>query len=168
MKDLDLKNTDAPRGSGRAHDYAVKVTWTGNTGAGTETYRSYRRDHIISAPGKEISGSSDKAFRGDANRWNPEELLLAALSACHKLQYLHACAEAGIIVDAYTDEPTARMLEDGRGGGSFTSATLKPHVTLRNPAQRTEALALHAIAHTRCFIAASVRFPIQIDATFTA
>ena len=84
----------------REHQYAVTVRWTGNTGTGTATYRSYERAHEISAEGKPaIAASSDPVFRGDKARWNPEELLLAALSGCHQLAYLHLCAVAGIVVE---------------------------------------------------------------------
>ena len=70
------------------------------------------------------------AFRGDRSRWNPEELLLASLSACHKLWYLHLAAEAGIIVTAYADRAEA-VLEVGRdGAGRFKSVVLRSTVTV--------------------------------------
>ena len=148
---------------GREHLYRVAVAWTGNRGEGTAHYRAYGRDHRIEAPGKPaVEGSSDPAFRGDPARWNPEELLLAALSACHKLQYLHLCAEAGVVVTAYRDEAEARMVEEGTGG-HFTGATLRPQVTIRAGCDRDAALALHEEAHARCFIASSVNFPVACE-----
>ena len=79
------------------HRYDVTVTWTGNDGEGTKSYRSYRRDHDVDAPGRPtVPGSSDPAFRGDPSRWNPEQLLVAALSQCHMLSYLHQCAANGV------------------------------------------------------------------------
>src|ERR1700675_4098779 len=102
----------------RQHAYAVTVTWTGNTGSGTTGYRSYERRHDISAAGKTtIAGSSDPSFRGDPARWNPEDLLVASLSACHMLWYLHLCSDAKIIVTAYADQPEGLMeeLPDGSG-----------------------------------------------------
>jgi organic hydroperoxide reductase OsmC/OhrA len=76
----------------KRHTYSIRVDWTGNQGTGTSAYRAYSRAHEISAQGKTaISGSSDPVFRGDAVRWNPAELLIAALSACHQLWYLHLC-----------------------------------------------------------------------------
>jgi organic hydroperoxide reductase OsmC/OhrA len=70
------------KGQGVKHDtYRVKVDWTGNDSEGTKTYKGYRRDHIIASDGKpQIQGSSDPNFRGDATRYNPEELLVASLS----------------------------------------------------------------------------------------
>ena len=76
----------------KRHTYQTQVDWTGNTGEGTKTYQGYGRDHTITSDGKaRIQGSSDPAFRGDATRYNPEELLVASLSACHMLWYLHLC-----------------------------------------------------------------------------
>lgn len=147
------------------HHYTVKVTWTGNRGAGTSGYREYDRDHVISVEGKpDIAGSSDPAFRGDPKRWNPEELLLASISACHKLWYLHFCAVSGVVVSDYVDEPEATMVLKKDGAGNFTEAVLKPVVTLAKGDPQT-AQELHAEAHDKCFIAASVNFPIRVEPT---
>ena len=83
----------------KQHTYNVTVEWTGNEGQGTSEYRAYSRNHLISADGKpSVDGSSDPSFRGDAARWNPEELLVASVSACHKLWYLHLCSDNGVVV----------------------------------------------------------------------
>ena len=88
----------------KLHHYRTRIEWTGNRGEGTTGYTAYDRAYTVSAYGKpDIEGSADPAFRGDASRWNPEEFLLAGLSACHKLWYLHLCSAAGITVTAYTD-----------------------------------------------------------------
>jgi organic hydroperoxide reductase OsmC/OhrA len=72
----------------RTHIYRPVVEWTGNVGSGTSDYRAYERAHVIRSPGKaDILGSSDPAFCGDAARWNPEDLFVAAVSACHQLWY---------------------------------------------------------------------------------
>ena len=146
----------------RQHRYALRLTWTGNTGTGTSSYRAYRRDHEISCPGKPlIAGSSDPHFRGDQTRWNPEELLVASLSACHQLWYLHLCATAGISVLAYEDAPEGFMDELADGAGQFTRVVLRPRVRLRAGSDRDLALALHEKAHALCFIARSVNFPVE-------
>jgi organic hydroperoxide reductase OsmC/OhrA len=148
--------------TGRAHIYRIEVEWTGNRGAGTADYRAYDRDHVIRAAGKPpIAGSSDPAFRGDAARWNPEELLVAALSACHKLWYLHLCATAGIVVHSYDDEAEGRMVEDETGGGRFVEITLRPRIAVRPGDDLDRAASLHHEAHARCFIANSVNFPVH-------
>ena len=145
----------------KLHRYAVDVTWIGNRGTGTSGYRDYDRDYEIAAAGKpSIPGSSDPAFRGDRTRWNPEEMLVASVSTCHQLWYLHLAAAAGVRVVAYEDRPTGEMTEDPDGGGRFTGVTLHPIVTLAAGADAAKAEALHHDAHGMCFIANSVNFPI--------
>ena len=145
------------------HHYQVQTTWTGNTGQGTASYRAYKRDHEISGAGKmaPIPGSSDAAFRGDPTRYNPEELLVSALSTCHMLWMLHLCADAGITVTAYSDEACGVMAEDSDGSGHFTEVTLHPVMRITDAARIKEAEALHAKAHELCFIANSVNFPVR-------
>lgn len=145
----------------RLHRYCVAVEWTGNAGPGTISYAGYSRDHIIAAGTKPpIPGSSDPAFRGDPARWNPEDLLVAAISACHKLWYLHLCSAAGIAVLSYRDEAEGVMQEDPGGAGRFVSAVLRPVVTIRAGDDANKAASLHHDAHASCFLANSVNFPI--------
>lgn len=148
------------------HHYEVSVEWTGNLGDGTAHYTGYRRDHLIAAPQKStIEGSADPAFRGDASRWNPEELLVASVSACHKLWYLHLCAGRGISVLSYRDDAIGDMLEDPDMGGRFTQITLRPVVTIRRGDDMDAARKIHRLAHEKCFIANSLNFPVTCDAT---
>ncbi|HEX7050223.1 MAG TPA: OsmC family protein [Longimicrobiales bacterium] len=147
------------------HGYTVQLVWTGNRGEGTSHYRSYDRSHEISVAGKPpIPGSSDPAFRGDRSRYNPEELLVAALSACHMLAYLHLCADAGIVVTGYSDEAAGTMVETPDGGGRFTDVLLRPSVTVAADSDLDLALRLHDRAHELCFIASSVNFPVRCEA----
>ncbi|MFI6595870.1 OsmC family protein [Nonomuraea sp. NPDC050536] len=146
----------------REHRYRATVTWTGNLGEGTSGYRAYSRDHEVSGEGKPVlPGTSDPAFRGDPGRWNPEELLVASLAQCHMLWYLHLCSTKGIVVDGYVDDPEGTMVEGGDGGGRFSTVTLRPVVTIADPAQLETAMALHEQAHELCFIANSVNFPVK-------
>ncbi len=146
----------------RTHAYAVDLEWTGNRGEGTRTYTGYARDHVIRIAGKpDLLGSADTAFRGDGARHNPEDLLLASLSACHMLWYLHLCAEAGVIVTAYGDRAEGTMVLEPDGGGQFTDVTLRPRVTLGPGSDRALALRLHGDAHAKCFIARSMAFPVS-------
>jgi organic hydroperoxide reductase OsmC/OhrA len=148
----------------RQHTYTVTVTWTGNTGKGTAGYRDYQRSHEIASHGKPtIYGSSDPAFRGDARFWNPEELLVASLSACHKLWYLHLCADGGVVVEGYLDEAIGVMEESADGSGQFVHVTLRPQVTVAPGSDQAKALALHHAAHEKCYIARSVNFPVLCE-----
>ena len=147
----------------REHDYFATVRWTGDRGEGTASYRGYSRDHVIESEGKPaIAGSSDPHFRGDVARWNPEELLVASLSACHQLWYLHLCAEAGVVVTAYEDRAEGVMVEQADGGGAFARVVLHPRVTIR-AGDAQLAHALHKRAHALCFIARSVNFPVECE-----
>lgn len=146
----------------REHHYRVNVQWTGNTGSGTSSYRSYRRDYVIRAGAKPpIDGSSDPAFLGDPARWNPEDLLVASASACHKLWYLHLCAEAGIVVLSYEDEAHGTMREGERG--AFTGIVLHPRVVIRAGDDVALAQRLHHDAHDKCYIANSFNFPVECE-----
>jgi organic hydroperoxide reductase OsmC/OhrA len=141
--------------------YSVELEWTGNRGSGTSGYRDYVRDHILSASGKhDIAGSSDRTFHGDADRWNPEELLLSALSQCHLLSYLHVASSRGVVVTAYTDKPIGTMTQTPDGGGHFTEVTLRPVVTVQSAGMVDAARDAHHEASLKCFIAASVNFPV--------
>lgn len=147
----------------KQHIYDVGVNWTGNDGEGTKTYKSYRREHTILVTGKPaIHGSSDPAFRGDRSCHNPEELLVASLSACHMLWYLHLCAVNHVTVVEYRDAASGVMEEHEDGSGEFVRVTLRPSVKVRVGDDRSRALALHGEAHRLCFIARSVRFPVDI------
>jgi organic hydroperoxide reductase OsmC/OhrA len=143
------------------HHLTVAVEWLGNRGTGTSDYKSYGRELVVSATGKpSIVGSSDRAFRGDAERWNPEELLVASLSQCHMLSYLHLAATHGIVVTEYTDSATGTFEQTGDGEGHFTLVTLRPLVTISSGDPAT-AIALHHDANDKCFIASSVNFPVR-------
>jgi organic hydroperoxide reductase OsmC/OhrA len=146
----------------REHRYDVTVDWVGNRGAGTESYRGYGREHVISAADKPpIPGSSDPAFRGNPDRWNPEELLVAAVSACHKLWYLHLASEAGISVLAYRDEAVGVMVEDATAGDRITEVVLRPHVLIRTSDDSDLAERLHHDVPARCAIANSVKCAVR-------
>lgn len=143
------------------HHYATEVTWTGNTGEGTATYRSYRRTVEATAAGKDpIAGSADPHFRGDADRWNPEELLVASLAQCHLLSFLHVAARAGVVVTGYTDAATGTMATEGIGG-RMTEVVLHPVVTVATEEMAGRCPELHEQAHAACFIASSVSFPVR-------
>ncbi len=149
----------------KTHRYEVRVDWTGNVGEGTKSYKGYRRDHTISAGSKlAIPGSSDPSFRGDASRYNPEELLVASLSACHMLWYLHLCSVNHVTVAGYRDAADGVMQENDDGSGEFVGVVLKPRVEISAGDDKSKALALHEEAHRLCYIARSVKFPVAVEA----
>lgn len=146
----------------KQHNYTTTVKWTGNKGTGTSNYREFERSHIVSVDSKpDISCSSDPAFRGDKTKYNPEELLVASLSSCHMLWYLHLCSEAGVIVIDYIDNAIGTMIETSNGGGRFTEVVLNPIVTVNESSMIEKANELHKKANALCFIANSVNFKVE-------
>jgi organic hydroperoxide reductase OsmC/OhrA len=148
------------------HSYAARLVWEGNTGEGTARYAAYERRWRAEVAGKpDLVGSAHAAFRGEAERHDPEDLLLAAASACHMLSYLALCAREGIRVVAYEDSASARLRVDAGSGGRFEEILLAPVVTVGDPAVASRATELHRAAHERCFIANSLAVPVRVEST---
>lgn len=146
----------------KLHQYKTQLYWEGNLGQGTENYRNYKRNYSIEIEGKApIQGSADPSFRGDVDRYNPEELLVASLSACHMLWYLHLCAKHKIRVWHYEDQAQGIMEEDKNGSGYFKEVILCPKVEVYTGDDLTLAEKLHEEANKMCFIANSVNFPVK-------
>ena len=147
----------------KAHYYQAKVAWTGNEGRGTADYKAYNRNHTISIAGKSahILGSSDPSFRGDKTRYNPEDMLVASISACHLLWYLHLCAVNGVVVMDYVDNATGTMEEEENGSGKFVEVVLHPFITVAKENMIEKAMQLHHEANKMCFIANSCNFPVR-------
>ena len=147
------------------HHFAASVTWTGNQGTGTSTYRAYSRNYEVMGDGKSamIAGSSAPAFRGDKTRYNPEDLLVASLSACHMLWVLHLCAEAKITVVEYVDTASGTMTLNADGSGQFSEVVLRPRITVMEAERQGDVAAINERAHHLCFIARSVNCPVRYE-----
>jgi len=146
----------------KPHRYEVSTEWTGHRGTGTTGYRDYDRTHVVRAAGlPDLPGTADPTFHGERDRWNPEQLLLAALSQCHMLSYLHVAVRHGVVVTGYRDEAEGALRLNRDGSGEFTDAMLRPRVELADESQRALADRLHDEAHDVCFIARSVNFPVR-------
>jgi organic hydroperoxide reductase OsmC/OhrA len=151
----------------KEHDYTCRVEWTGNRGEGTRTYRGYDRTWNIATPGKPVTHcSNDPLLGGNPGLPNPEDLLLSSLSACHMLWYLHLASNAGVAVQAYADAPVGVGETMPDGSGRFLRATLKPEIAVPRDTDLTRAEAIHHEVHRYCFIARSVNFPVEYEATF--
>ena len=145
----------------KIHTYKTQIAWTGNKGFGTSGYNKYDRSYTISVKGKPaIIGSADPAFLGDISRHNPEELLLASISSCHMLWYLHLCSSSGITVVSYEDNAVGSMDEDPDGSGRFTSVILTPTIVIEESDKKDLAINLHSQANKMCFIANSLNFKV--------
>ncbi len=148
------------------HDYKARLIWDGNRGTGTSAYDAYGRKYRVQIDGKpDLIGSADQLFRGDRDTYNPEDLFVAALSACHLLSYLALCARTKVNVVSYEDNASGILKLRPDGGGSFESVTLRPIVTITPDSDEGRALELHETAHDQCFIAASVSIPVFHEPT---
>ena len=147
------------------HNYEIDFEWTGNLGAGTSGYKVYSRNYLFSSSGKTpVEGSADKLYRGDEDKYNPEELFLVSICSCHMLWYLHLCADEGVNVLEYKDRPHASLKLQSDGGGRFETVVLKPIIKIEDAEKKELARSLHAQAHHKCFIANSLNVSIQIEA----
>jgi organic hydroperoxide reductase OsmC/OhrA len=152
----------------KGHRYRIVVEWSAGDGPGTTDYGSYSRDHAVTAENKRaIEASADSTYRGNAARYNPEELMLASVSACHMLWYLHLCATSKIVVREYRDEAFGTLELERDGSGRFTEVTLHPTIVVEPGTNVEKAIALHERAHELCFIARSVNFPIKLAPVVT-
>lgn len=153
----------------KLHHYTADIIWTGAGIEGTKTYKTYTRDYNIEAAGKPpILGSSDPAFLGDPVRYNPEDMLVASVSACHMLWYLHLCAVNGVVVTAYHDSAEGEMSEGAGGAGKFERITLRPRITITADSDADKAASLHTVAHEKCFIANSLNCPVGCEPEIVA
>lgn len=149
------------------HDYSARIVWTGNRGDGNRSYRGYDRNWEVQTPGKPvIRCSNDPQLGGDPTLHNPEDMLIAALSACHMLWYLHLASDAKVLVTDYADDPIAIGEIHPDGAGRFLSATLRPTITVAAGTDLTLAEALHGRIHKTCFIARSVNFPVTYESQY--
>lgn len=149
------------------HDFTATVRWTGNTGTGNALYKGYTRDWTLATPGKpEIACSNDPLLGGNRELYNPEDMLIASLSSCHMLWYLHLASDAGIIVHSYEDAPVGHGESLPDGTGRFIAATLRPKIGLAQGTSTIKADAIHHRIHAHCFIARSVNFPVRFEASY--
>jgi organic hydroperoxide reductase OsmC/OhrA len=146
------------------HHYTTEITWTGNKGTGTSGYAEYERSHLIQSANKvTIEASSDAPFRGNTALHNPEDLFLSSIASCHMLWYLHLCADNGIIVKSYVDNPYGVMQTFANGGGNFSEIILNPKIIVAEASMVEIAMELHESAHKMCFLANSVNFEIFVE-----
>ncbi|MBG19109.1 MAG: peroxiredoxin [Rhizobiales bacterium] len=151
----------------KPHDFTARISWTGNRGEGTRTYRSYDRTWNIETEGKEVVAcSNDPMLGGDRSKHNPEDLLIASLASCHMLWYLHLASVAKIVVQSYVDDPVGHGESEPDGTGRFLSATLRPRIKVPTGTDLDKAGALHHEVHKYCFIARSVNFPVRYEPEF--
>lgn len=148
------------------HEYKARLVWEGDPREGTATYAGYSRRFRVAIDGKpDLVGTADAAFRGEADKHNPEDLFLAAIAGCHMLSYLAICALKKVRVVGYEDQVTATLTVQPSGAGKFDEVTLHPRVRVAEAKDVELARQLHHKAHEMCFIANSCSVPIRHEAS---
>ena len=150
----------------KIHEFPSHVVWTGNRGSGTSAYKAYDRTWDMAVEGKAtVHCSNDPMLGGDPSKYNPEDMLIAAVSSCHMLWYLHLCSVAGVTVTSYVDDPVGIGESEPSGKGKFIEAVLRPKITITKESDAEKAVSIHDEIHNYCFIARSVSFPIRFEVT---
>lgn len=143
------------------HNYSLELNWLGDQNA--SNHRDDRLYEILFEGKAKLKGSADKPFFGDPSLYNPEDLLMSALSSCHMMSFLFLCRKEGITVASYRDNPIGVLQLNVNGGGQFETVTLKPKVVFVDSTHDNQLEDLHKRAGKLCFIANSVNFEIQYD-----
>lgn len=143
------------------HTFKAEANWTSSQKQENSASKFYSKSHQIKIEGKPVLDvSAAKAFKGDPELYNPEDLLLSSLVSCHMMSYLYVCSQNGIEVLEYSDNAEATLEVNPDGSGRFVEARLYPKVKISNPDQIELALELHHKANQLCFIANSCNFPV--------
>lgn len=140
-------------------EHRITLTW--EKGAAPFTYEAYPRNHRIAFKnGQETAMiSASPAYRGDASKADPEDLLVAALSSCHMLSFLAIAAKKKLTVHSYQDDAIGFLENDG-GKLWIARVILNPKVSIDTD---SETLAhIHHLAHEACFIANSVKTDVTV------
>jgi len=148
------------------HLFQAAINWTSNQSPSDSTKRFYSKSHQINIEGKPaLNVSAAKAFKGDTELYNPEDLLLSSLVSCHMMSYLYVCSQNGIEVLEYSDNAEATLEVSADGSGRFVAVRLKPKVKISNSDKIKLAIDLHTKANQLCFIANSCNFPVLHEAS---
>ena len=146
--------------------HVATVSWTLKVGEDFPRGR-YGRGHTIGFDGGiTVAASASPHVVGkwaDAAAADPEEMLVAALSSCHMLSFLHVARLAGLTVAAYRDRAAGTMGEIAPGRLAITEVVLHPEIAWQGIAPDKPALdRLHHAAHEACYIANSVKTRVTV------
>lgn len=147
------------------HLFKATINWSSSQNQEQSRGKLYNKSHQIKIEGKPVLDvSAAKAFKGDPDLYNPEDLLLSSLISCHMMSYLYVCSQNGIEVLEYADHAEATLEVTTDGSGRFIEVRLHPKVVISKHDQIELALELHKKANQLCFIANSCNFPVLHNA----
>ena len=144
-------------------EHIATISWSRQTDDFATT--TYNRAHEWAFDsGVVVPASAAPAYRGDADRVDPEEALVASLSSCHMLTFLFVASRKKLVVDSYSDAAVGVMTKNAQGKLWISRVTLHPKVVFSGDTQPTpdELAAIHRMAHQDSFIAQSVKTDIEI------
>lgn len=145
------------------HRYTATVAWTSDS----ESHKSgrYSRAHEWRFDGGAVvRGSSAPPVPGsDPAAVDPEEALVASVSACHMLFFLAFARQKGIVVTGYEDEAEGAMTPNEAGKLYISSVTLRPRLTVEGEADPAVVAECHQRAHEECYIAHSIRAEVRVE-----
>jgi organic hydroperoxide reductase OsmC/OhrA len=130
------------------------------------TYDTYNRAHEVRFKDGAIvlPSSSAPAFKGDAERVDPEEAFVASLSSCHMLTFLAICARKRLTLESYEDDAVGLLEKAENGRLWMAHVTLKPRARFAAGTEidATRLAEIHHNSHEQCFIANSVRTDVTV------
>lgn len=138
-------------------EHIATLAW--KRGDAAFAYRSYSRNHTWDfGHAIVVDASAATDYLGDADKVDPEQAFVAALSSCHMLTFLAICAMSKITVESYTDRSVGHLAKNAAGKMVITRVDLYPQTTFAEGQQPDDAKLerLHHKAHEECFLANSV------------
>lgn len=146
--------------------YRATIDWSLEEG-GEFLHGRYSRGHTVDFAEHRLPATASPQVVG---KWalkgavDPEEMLVASLSSCHMLTFLHVARLEGFTVTRYRDAAEGVMEKNAEGRMAVTRVTLRPEITYagRRPTD-AERDHLHHQAHQECFIANSVRTAVVVE-----
>ena len=145
-------------------EHTAKISWS--RGSRDFSYDTYSRDHTWTfGAGVQLQASAAPDYMGSAEKVDPEEAFVAALSSCHMLTFLAIAARKHLIVDSYVDAAVGYLEKDDEGTLCVTRVVLRPKVSFAAQSSPSASALekLHQQAHEHCFIANSVRSSVTIE-----
>jgi organic hydroperoxide reductase OsmC/OhrA len=140
-------------------EHHIALNW--ERGGAPFTYDAYPRNHSIAFKnGAPQVFSAAPAYKGDATKGDPEDMLVASLSSCHMLSFLAIAAKKKVTVDSYQDDAVGFLDNDG---GKFWMARVVLRPQVKSDAAPALLAEIHHLAHQACFIANSVKTAVTVE-----
>ena len=140
---------DSPPAERAITEHRARVVW--------EPAKADLRAHRVELAGEVVRGSTMPENGGDPDLADPEQLFVGSLSACHMLWFIALARGRRFRVTAYEDDPVGTL-----EGGRFTRVALHPRVSFEDEPAAATLAELHREANGRCYLAASVSFPVEV------